>query len=123
MSSRGAPRGRGAGFSRGRGDGNFGFRGRARSYIHPQIFANNNTGRGGFQPSYGPPAAVLGTSPFSIMQSHAINEWEIIEMGSFVHACEGEIVCESINPKVPKFNAPIYLENKVSELVVCEAFR
>ncbi|KAF1988385.1 Gar1-domain-containing protein [Aulographum hederae CBS 113979] len=29
-----------------------------------------------------------------------------------MHACEGEIVCESINPKVPYFNAPIYLENK-----------
>lgn len=36
-----------------------------------------------------------------------------IEMGSFMHACEGEMVCESINPKVPYFNAPIYLENKV----------
>ena len=34
-------------------------------------------------------------------------------MGSFVHACEGEIVCESVNPKIPYFNAPIYLENKV----------
>ncbi|OJD26894.1 H/ACA ribonucleoprotein complex subunit 1 [Blastomyces percursus] len=48
---------------------------------------------GGFQPSFGPPATVL-------------------EMGSFVHACEGEMVCESINPKIPYFNAPIYLENK-----------
>ena len=37
------------------------------------------------------------------------------EMGSFVHACEGELVCESINPKIPYFNAPIYLENKVGE--------
>ncbi|KAM0797252.1 Gar1/Naf1 RNA binding region-domain-containing protein [Usnea florida] len=53
------------------------------------------TGRGGFQPSYGPPAAVL-------------------EMGSFVHACEGEMVCESVNAKLPYFNAPIYLENKAS---------
>ena len=34
------------------------------------------------------------------------------EMGSFVHACEGEMVCESVNPKIPYFNAPIYLENK-----------
>ena len=34
-------------------------------------------------------------------------------MGSFIHACEGEMVCESINPKVPMFNAPVYLENKV----------
>ncbi len=37
-----------------------------------------------------------------------------IEMGTFVHACEGEIVCESNNVKIPYFNAPIYLENKVS---------
>ena len=35
------------------------------------------------------------------------------EMGKFLHACEGELVCESVNPKVPFFNAPIYLENKV----------
>lgn len=34
-------------------------------------------------------------------------------MGKFLHECEGEIVCESINPKIPYFNAPIYLENKV----------
>ncbi|KAJ9659708.1 H/ACA snoRNP pseudouridylase subunit [Neophaeococcomyces mojaviensis] len=53
-------------------------------------------GRGGFQQqSYGPPAQVL-------------------EMGTFVHACEGEMVCESINPKIPFFNAPIYLENKTA---------
>lgn len=30
-----------------------------------------------------------------------------------MHSCEGEMVCESINPKIPYFNAPIYLENKV----------
>lgn len=36
------------------------------------------------------------------------------EMGTFVHACEGELVCSSINPKIPYFNAPIYLENKTS---------
>ncbi|KAI4260532.1 MAG: hypothetical protein LQ352_000228 [Teloschistes flavicans] len=35
-------------------------------------------------------------------------------MGSFVHACEGEMVCESVNPKIPYFNAPIYLENKTA---------
>ncbi|KAJ5905267.1 H/ACA ribonucleoprotein complex subunit GAR1 [Penicillium subrubescens] len=51
-------------------------------------------GRGGFsQQSFGPPAQVL-------------------EMGTVMHACEGEMVCESINPKIPYFNAPIYLENK-----------
>ena len=36
----------------------------------------------------------------------------VVEMGSFIHACEGEIVCQSINTKIPYFNAPIYLENK-----------
>lgn len=36
-------------------------------------------------------------------------------MGTFMHACEGEMVCESINPKIPYFNAPIYLENKVRD--------
>lgn len=36
-------------------------------------------------------------------------------MGKFMHACEGEMMCESINPKVPYFNAPIYLENKVRQ--------
>ncbi|EFE30127.1 uncharacterized protein ARB_03469 [Trichophyton benhamiae CBS 112371] len=45
------------------------------------------------QQSFGPPATVL-------------------EMGTFMHSCEGEMVCESINPKIPYFNAPIYLENK-----------
>ncbi|KAL1918746.1 uncharacterized protein VTP21DRAFT_2768 [Calcarisporiella thermophila] len=51
-------------------------------------------GRGGFSNApQGPPA-------------------EVLEMGSFLHACEGEMVCRSINPKIPYFNAPIYLENK-----------
>ncbi|KAL2216220.1 Gar1/Naf1 RNA binding region-domain-containing protein [Thermoascus aurantiacus ATCC 26904] len=53
----------------------------------------NRGGRGGFQQSFGPPA-------------------EILEMGTFVHACEGEMVCQSINPKIPHFNAQIFLENK-----------
>ncbi|KDN40434.1 hypothetical protein K437DRAFT_216932, partial [Tilletiaria anomala UBC 951] len=35
------------------------------------------------------------------------------EMGSFVHAVEGEMLCASTNAKqVPYFNAPIYLQNK-----------
>lgn len=38
---------------------------------------------------------------------------QVLEMGTFVHACEGEMVVESTNTKVPHFNAPIYLENKV----------
>lgn len=45
-------------------------------------------------------------------------------MGSFMHACEGEIVCESINEKIPYFNAPIYLENKVTQAIdsLCDSY-
>ncbi|KAL6898774.1 Gar1 domain-containing protein [Trichoderma evansii] len=39
---------------------------------------------------------------------------QVQEMGKFIHACEGEMVCESINPKVPHFNAQIFLENKTA---------
>ncbi|CEN59578.1 Putative H/ACA ribonucleoprotein complex subunit 1 [Aspergillus calidoustus] len=69
-----------------RGGGRGGFSGRGGGF-------GGRGGRGGFQQSFGPPDQVL-------------------EMGTFMHACEGEMVCESINPKIPYFNAPIYLENK-----------
>lgn len=36
----------------------------------------------------------------------------VLEMGTFMQSCEGDIVCRSINTKIPYFNAPIYLENK-----------
>lgn len=36
------------------------------------------------------------------------------ELGKFMHACEGEMICESSNPKVPHFNAQIFLENKTA---------
>ncbi|CAG8763362.1 7699_t:CDS:2, partial [Cetraspora pellucida] len=35
-------------------------------------------------------------------------------MGTFLHACEGDMVCLSTNKKIPYFNATIYLENKQS---------
>ncbi|KAI9697850.1 MAG: H/ACA snoRNP pseudouridylase subunit [Bogoriella megaspora] len=78
----------------GRGDrGGFGnFRG-----------GGSGRGRGGFQQSYGPPATVQ-------------------EMGAFLHPCEGEIVCSSINAKIPHFNAPIFLENKTQIGKVEEVF-
>ena len=34
------------------------------------------------------------------------------EMGVFVHPCQEDVVCKSVNDQVPYFNAPIYLENK-----------
>ena len=37
----------------------------------------------------------------------------IIEMGAFLHASEGDMLYESTNSKIPYFNAPIFLENKV----------
>jgi len=54
---------------------------------------SNRGGRGGFSVNAGPPESVL-------------------EMGIVMHSCEGEIVCQSSNPKIPYFNAPVYLENK-----------
>ncbi|KAF8479054.1 Gar1/Naf1 RNA binding region-domain-containing protein, partial [Russula ochroleuca] len=53
------------------------------------------SGRGGYPPrDFGPPDSVL-------------------EMGSFLHAVEDEMLCSSLMPdKVPYFNAPIYLQNK-----------
>ncbi|KAK3301470.1 H/ACA ribonucleoprotein complex subunit 1 [Chaetomium fimeti] len=75
------------GAPRGRGGGGFGGGG---------FGGGRGGGRGGFQQrDMGPPATVL-------------------EMGKFIHACEGEMVIESTNPKVPHFNAPIYLENKTA---------
>jgi len=36
-----------------------------------------------------------------------------------MHAAEGDMLYESTNTKIPYFNAPIYLENKVAS---CFAF-
>jgi len=37
---------------------------------------------------------------------------ELVEIGSYSHACEGEIICKLTNPKIPYFNGTIFLENK-----------
>ncbi|KAK4519375.1 CAAX farnesyltransferase (FTase) subunit beta [Mucor velutinosus] len=71
------------GYGEQRGGGRGGFRG------------GRGGGRGGFNNSFnqGPPA-------------------EVVVVGAFQSACEGEMVCKLNNPKVPFFNAPIYLEDK-----------
>ncbi|VBB81323.1 Putative H/ACA ribonucleoprotein complex subunit 1 [Podospora comata] len=70
------------------------FRGGSRGRGGGGGFGGRGGGRGGFQQrDMGPPAQVL-------------------EMGKFIHSCEGEMVVESTNAKIPHFNAPIYLENK-----------
>ena len=72
-------------------------------------------GRGGFQQqSYGPPDQVFGTFEFRSCDEFGTNF--LPELGKFLHASEGELVCESVNPKIPYFNAPIYLENKVCHI-------
>ncbi|KAG2210744.1 hypothetical protein INT46_008566 [Mucor plumbeus] len=77
------------------GKGGFGERG-GRGGARGGFRGGRGGGRGGFGGggfNQGPPA-------------------EVVPMGAFVHACEGEMVCKSINPKIPYFNAPIFLENK-----------
>ncbi|KAL9938318.1 hypothetical protein V8E36_002941 [Tilletia maclaganii] len=71
------------------GGGGGGFRGGGRG--------GRGGGRGGFGGApMGPPETVQ-------------------EIGTFVHAVEGEMLCNSTDPKhVPYFNAPIYLQNKSS---------
>ncbi|EHA8586328.1 putative H/ACA ribonucleoprotein complex subunit 1-like protein 1 [Cocos nucifera] len=59
-------------------------------------------GRGGFRDE-GPPA-------------------EVIEVSSFLHACEGDAVTKLTNEKIPYFNAPIYLQNKTQIGKVDEIF-
>ncbi|EMC99623.1 hypothetical protein BAUCODRAFT_145020 [Baudoinia panamericana UAMH 10762] len=88
-------RGGGRGGDRGGGRGGFrgGDRGGFRGGDRGGRGGGFRGGRGGFQS--GPPDTVQ-------------------EMGTFLHATEGELVCSSVNPKIPYFNAPIYLENKQS---------
>ncbi|KAF9601857.1 hypothetical protein IFM89_023622, partial [Coptis chinensis] len=37
---------------------------------------------------------------------------EVVEVASFLHACEGDVVIKLTHEKIPYFNAPIYLQNK-----------
>ena len=70
-------------------------------------------GRGGFQQrDMGPPDQVLGI--FFLQKVHLNLDLILsVEMGTFIHAVEDEMLCSSLMPdKVPYFNAPIYLQNK-----------
>ncbi|KAL9663234.1 hypothetical protein QQ045_028073 [Rhodiola kirilowii] len=40
---------------------------------------------------------------------------EVIEVETFVHACEGDAVTKLTNEKIPYFSAPIYLQNKMAD--------
>jgi rRNA processing protein Gar1 len=100
------------------------YRGRGGSFN-----SNNRRGGGNQRSGYapqGPPDHVVGKSLFTLSKKNYIHlpffflylsifsKHLKIEMGSFLHACEGEMVCAKLpqQAKIPYFNAPIYLENK-----------
>jgi len=89
--------GRGGGFRGGR-DG--GFRG------------GRDGGRGGFRGRGGRGGGFRDEGPPE----------EVVEVSSFVHACEGDAVTRLTNEKIPFFNAPIYLQNKTQIGKVDEIF-
>ena len=45
-----------------------------------------------------------------------------LEMGTFMHPCETDMVFRSTNEKVPKFNSFVYLQNKQAVGKVDEIF-
>ncbi|KAJ6763106.1 H/ACA RIBONUCLEOPROTEIN COMPLEX SUBUNIT [Salix purpurea] len=103
---------RGGGFRGGR-DG--GFRGRVETAVfrggrdggfrggRDGGFRGGRGGRGGGFRDEGPPS-------------------EVVEISSFLHACEGDAVTKLTNEKIPYFNAPIFLQNKTQIGKVDEIF-
>uniref|UniRef100_A0A1J3K6H6 H/ACA ribonucleoprotein complex subunit n=1 Tax=Noccaea caerulescens TaxID=107243 RepID=A0A1J3K6H6_NOCCA len=47
---------------------------------------------------------------------------EVVEVATFLHACEGDAVSKLSHEKIPHFNAPIYLQNKTQIGRVDEIF-
>ncbi|CAG8495185.1 1650_t:CDS:2 [Ambispora leptoticha] len=82
------------------GRGEFGRGSRSFGSGNGRRFGSSRGGRGG------------GGSNANFSQAFQGPPNTVTPMGEFVHECEGEAVCRSINPKIPYFNAPIYLENK-----------
>ena len=63
-----------------------------------------------------------GVSSFQSRQAYDAPPSEYIELGHFMHASENDLVCRSVCPKIPYFNAPIYNEKhqqigKVDEIL------
>ncbi|KAL0939451.1 H/ACA ribonucleoprotein complex subunit 1 [Colletotrichum truncatum] len=97
----------GRGAPRGRGGGGFGGRGGGGLQPRPRWIPAKGYGPARHDSWY---VTHLQLS----LESCPSNLLRCAEMGKFMHACEGEMVCESINPKVPHFNAQIFLENKTA---------
>ncbi|KAK8493181.1 hypothetical protein V6N12_018634 [Hibiscus sabdariffa] len=88
---------RGGGSFRGGRDG-----GRGRGGGRGGFGRGGGRGGGGFRDE-GPPA-------------------EVVEVSTFLHACEGDAVTKLTNEKIPFFNANIYLQNKTQIGKVDEIF-
>ena len=56
------------------------------------------------------------------MESNTAFFYSFAEMGEFVRTCKDEAVMKSTNSKIPKFNSPIYLQNKQQVGKVDEIF-
>ncbi|CAN0071053.1 unnamed protein product, partial [Heterosigma akashiwo] len=93
-----APAGRG-----GRGGGRGGFGGGRGGFGGGRGGRGGGRGRGGRGYDEGPPEYV-------------------VELGDFMHPCEGEMVYKLTNEMVPYFNAGAYLENKTKIGKVDEIF-
>ena len=67
---------------------------------------------------YGPPAEIVGLFTFHIYLLYLLCFYKYLlislrlEMGEFMHACEGDLVCKATNDKVPFTNAFIFNEQK-----------
>lgn len=44
-----------------------------------------------------------------------------LDMGSFSHVCESDMVFKSLHTKIPKFNSPVFFENKKQVGVIDES--
>ena len=96
----------------------FGSRG-GRRRLYPTLFfffhdfEQARGGRGYQQRDMGPPDQVLGIYSSKLPRHFDLLVFFFIEIGTFIHAVEDEMLCSSLMPdKVPYFNAPIYLQNK-----------
>ena len=72
--------------------------------------------RGGRGGSFGGGSSRGGRGGFSSGGSNRYQDArgsdEVMPLGTFMHASEGDMFCKSVNEKIPYFNAPVYLENK-----------
>lgn len=67
--------------------------------------ASRGGSRGGYGGSRG------GFGGYNRSQDSLVPD-EVVPLGTFMHASEGDMFCKSTNEKIPHFNAPVFMENK-----------